>query len=139
MIPYNFFITFLFLIPITRVHPGVNKSSNHHYELMYWRDGNDLILHCRSAESFSAVFRINETEPIYFAAAKSPNVSAFKVLEASAVLPTIPLGIAKFKLRPQYEGTYFCGNPNIDIWSEGVGPLAGMCVYYKTEKSYYII
>ena len=126
MIKIIFFVTLSFLT--CSVHSWVNNNSYPHYELVHWRDGNDLFLYCNSAEPYSAnvLFRINDSEPIYFGSSKSPGATSGEILEALAVLPALHLGLVKFTLLPQYEGTYFCGNPSTDVWSEGVGPLVGM-------------
>ena len=96
------------------------------YQLNYWRGGNELILYCQTPESidYDVVFRINETNPIYISTAKSHTSDAN--LTGVSVLSKPHLRGIKFNLYPDNEGTFFCGNPLKNIWSEGLGPLVGV-------------
>ena len=85
------------------------------YVLEYHRYQNDIILHCKVANTSMTAnnvsFWINTTAKIDI---QSIN-SAYKLF----------CNTIRFVLTPQYEGTFYCGERDGES-SEGLGPIAGI-------------
>ena len=88
------------------------------YNLTYQRlRNNELFLTCSNHSAKQNLsFWINETESI--------DIVNELPLEHAAVYVTP--SVVSFVLRPQYEGTFYCGKMDGNR-SNGVGPMAGNC------------
>lgn len=101
--------------------------ASNNYQLKYLRHrGNILILQCTAlnySSAENASFWINETERIDI-------LNGLQVKDAAARISTedVMTNAVSFVLRPQYEGTFYCGEIDGES-SNGLGPMAGDCYY----------
>ena len=112
--------SFSFLLVLALVLGGVLSND---FQLTYQRvRGNTLILQCTSPTNYTSTkyvsFWVNNTEVIDILHGLQPEDAALQITQGETE------NVISFVLRPQYEGTFYCGEIDGES-SNGVGPMAG--------------